>query len=65
MDFLKIAEGFGVRGYELAGAEDPQAVLKEAFGRKGPALIHAPIDVEEKVFPMVPPARREPGHDWR
>ncbi len=55
VDFLKIAEGFGVRGFELAGAEDPEAVLREAFSTRGPALIHAPIDVEEKVFPMVPP----------
>ena len=26
-----------------------------ALGTPGPCLIHAPIDVQEKVYPMVPP----------
>ena len=52
---LKIAAGFGVRGYDLGVAKDPDAMLRHAFSETGPCLIHAPIDASEKVFPMVPP----------
>ena len=55
VDFLKIAEGFGVPGYDLGTAKDPEAMLRHAFSESGPCLIHAPIDASEKVFPMVPP----------
>jgi len=55
VDFLKIAAGFGVRGYDLGVAKDPDAMLRHAFSETGPCLIHAPIDASEKVFPMVPP----------
>ena len=40
---------------DLNAAEDPQAALAEAIQRPGPCLIHALIDINEKVFPMVPP----------
>jgi len=45
----------------LAAADHPSAMLEEAICAPGPALIHAPIDVNEFVFPMVPPgaANRE------
>lgn len=55
VDFVKIAQGFGVRAFDLAGSSDPQAVLTQALNTPGPALIHAPIDVNAKVYPMVPP----------
>lgn len=61
VDFAQIAVGFGMPAYDLAAAEDPSAVLEQAIGCPGPCLIHAPIDVNEFVFPMVPPgaANRE------
>lgn len=55
VDFLRIAEGFGVKAFDLAESDDPSAVLARAFSRKGPCLIHAPVDVNENVYPMVPP----------
>jgi acetolactate synthase I/II/III large subunit len=55
MDFVRIAEGFGVRAFDLDGADDPYALLREALNCQGPCLIHVSIDVEQKVFPMVPP----------
>ena len=54
-DFIKIAAGFGMDTCDLNAAEDPQAALAEAIQRPGPCLIHALIDINEKVFPMVPP----------
>jgi acetolactate synthase-1/2/3 large subunit len=55
VDFSAIARGFGMTAYDLATAADPYATLARALGTPGPCLIHAPIDVQEKVYPMVPP----------
>ena len=55
VDFLTIARGFGMTAYDLATAADPFSTLAQALHTPGPCLIHAPIDVQEKVYPMVPP----------
>ncbi|MDP3538885.1 MAG: acetolactate synthase large subunit [Azonexus sp.] len=54
-DFVKIAQGFGIAAVDLDLATNPCAALMEAIARPGPCLIHASIDAEQKVFPMVPP----------
>ncbi|WP_341644238.1 acetolactate synthase large subunit [Thauera sp. SDU_THAU2] len=54
-DFVKIAEGFGVPALDLDQADDPRAALAKALGEPGPCLIHATIDREQFVYPMVPP----------
>jgi len=54
-DFCGIAEAFGVKAVRLGNSEDPTADLEAALLEKGPCLIHVPIDVNDKVFPMVPP----------
>ena len=54
-DFLKIAEGFGMRAVDLDPVPNPRAALAEALGTPGPCLIHATIDPNEFVYPMVPP----------
>ena len=55
VDFGLIARGFGWKVWDMAGAADPDAVLGEAMSHRGPALIHVPVDRDEKVWPMVPP----------
>lgn len=54
-DFIKVAQGFGIAAVDLDLAANPCAALMEAINRPGPCLIHASIDIEQKVFPMVPP----------
>ncbi|CAI08811.1 acetolactate synthase large subunit [Aromatoleum aromaticum] len=54
-DFLKIAEGFGIDGVDLDTVRNPRAALAQALNAPGPCLIHASIDCEEFVYPMVPP----------
>ena len=54
-DFLKIADGFGMRAVDLDPAPNPRATLAEAINTPGPCLIHATIDPNEFVYPMVPP----------
>jgi len=54
-DFVKIAEGFGIKAVDLDGCENPRAALAQALAAPGPCLIHASIDREQFVYPMVPP----------
>jgi acetolactate synthase I/II/III large subunit len=53
--FQKIAEGFGMRVFDLDTAEDPYLLLGGALSTQGPCLIHCSIDMQQKVFPIVPP----------
>src|SRR5262249_24435536 len=55
VDFNTIARGFGMTAYDLATAADPYATLACALSTPGPCLIHATIDTQEKLYPMVPP----------
>ena len=54
-DFVKVAQGFGIAAIDLDQAANPCAALMEAINRPGPCLIHASIEAEQKVYPMVPP----------
>jgi len=55
VDFMRIAEGFGVRAVDLSTSKNPLADLERALKREGPCLIHVPVAAEENVYPMVPP----------
>lgn len=54
-DFIKIAQGFGLETCDLNQANDPEHALTVALTCHGPCLIHADIDINAKVYPMVPP----------
>lgn len=54
-DFVKAAQALGISAVNLDTAANPCATLMEAISRPGPCLIHASIDAEQKVYPMVPP----------
>ena len=55
VDFVKIAEGFGMKAFDLNGSGNPEAELAKTLTEPGPVLIHASVDVNEMVYPMVPP----------
>jgi len=55
LDFTKIAEGFGIQSLDLDQVQNPRAALAQALAAPGPCLIHASIDREQFVYPMVPP----------
>jgi len=55
VDFLKIAEGFGVRALDLGKSRDPLADLERALLREGPCLVRVRVQAEDNVYPMVPP----------
>ena len=56
IDFAKIAEGFGIRGFRVEDPKECGRVLDEALAHPGPALVEALVDPNE---PLLPPKRVE------
>ena len=53
-DFVKLAEGFGARGYRAATPTEFKAAFADAMKQKGPSWIDCRIGKDEKVLPMIP-----------
>ena len=53
-DFVKLAEGFGLKGYRCTNLPEFQAAFADALKQKGPTWIECMIDKDEKVLPMIP-----------
>lgn len=56
-DFVKLSEGFGIKGMRVSKEEDVAETLKEAFDHDGPVLIDARVEKLDLVFPMVAPGK--------
>ncbi|MCS6823552.1 MAG: biosynthetic-type acetolactate synthase large subunit [Cytophagaceae bacterium] len=54
-DFVKLAEAFGVQAASAENADELRAAIAQAHAHKGPFLIHAKVEKEENVWPMVAP----------
>ncbi len=54
-DYVKLAEGFGAKGYHCENMEEFRAAMKDAMEQSGPSWIECCIDKDEKVLPMIPP----------
>jgi len=52
-DFIKIAEGFGVKGKQISKPEELSEGIAEMLAYDGPYLLHVLVEKEENVFPMV------------
>jgi acetolactate synthase-1/2/3 large subunit len=53
-DFTALAKAFGAEGYYANDLSQLENILKNMSGSV-PAVINCPIDMDEKVFPMIPP----------
>ncbi len=53
-NYVKVAEGFGCKGYSCRNAEEFKAALDDAMASGGPAWIECIVDREERVLPMIP-----------
>jgi len=53
-DFPALAKAFGAEGYQAADVPQLETALKNLSGAV-PAVINCTIDMNEKVFPMIPP----------
>src|SRR5690625_3173559 len=56
-DFVKLAEGFGIKGVVIDKEEGVPELLQKVFEYDGPVVVDARIDWKEKVFPMVAPGK--------
>lgn len=54
IDYVKIAEGFGLNALRVEGPEELEAKLKELMKTEGPALLDLPVLPEDKLVPPVP-----------
>ncbi len=55
IDYVKLAEAFGAKGYDVSTMEELDAVLDEVVSQEGPVLLNVNIDEDANVLPMVPP----------
>ena len=54
IDFVKLADAYGAKGFSTSKPGDVEKVIKAAFKEKGPVIMEFKIAREEKVLPMVP-----------
>ncbi len=54
-NYVKLAEGFGAKGYHCETMAQFRAAMAEALQNSGPSWIECCIDKDEKVLPMIPP----------
>jgi len=53
-DFVKIAEGYFIKGRKVEDRKDLEGAIKEMLEHKGPYLLEISVEKEDNVFPMVP-----------
>jgi acetolactate synthase-1/2/3 large subunit len=54
VDFVKVANAYGVEGIRVESADDVVPALKAAIDTDGPFVLDFRVEREENVFPMVP-----------
>lgn len=57
IDYVKLCEALGLVGYDLDDRADTEKVLKQALASGRPAVVNCNINIDHKVFPMVPPGK--------
>ena len=53
-DFIKIAEGFGVKGRKVVDPKEIDNAIAEMLAYDGPYVLHVMVEKEGNVFPMIP-----------
>lgn len=54
VDYVKIAEGFGLAAYRVEGPEELDRTLREAFKLDEPAFVEVLVEPEDRFVPPVP-----------
>lgn len=55
VDFVKLAEAYGIRAIKISNNSEVRDALKEALSMNEPVLIEFDINPDDKVMPMVAP----------
>jgi acetolactate synthase I/II/III large subunit len=56
-DFVKIAEGYGVKGRRILRRADLKPAIQEMLDHKGPYVLDVVVPYTEHVLPMIPAGR--------
>ena len=54
-NFIKIAEGYGIKGQTVDKRENLESAVDEMFATDGPYLLEVMVEKEGNVFPMITP----------
>ena len=54
VDYVKIAEGFGLKGFSVTSAREFEGILKQCLAEPGPKLIALKSSPEDELLPPVP-----------
>ena len=58
-DFVKLADAYGIKGFNLRRPGDVKRVIKAALAyNDGPCLINCEVEKTDNVFPMIPAGKR-------
>lgn len=57
VDYSKLAEAFGMKGFHVTSPNELENVLKESFDYEGPVLINVQVSEKENVYPMIAPGK--------
>ena len=57
VDFVKLAEAYGIDGYRVTTHEELLAVLKIIKDNKRPVVVDCILDHDENVYPIIPPGK--------
>jgi acetolactate synthase I/II/III large subunit len=55
--FVKLAEAYGIKGFEINSEAEAHLVLNEVLHDKEPVLLDFRIDGAENVYPMIAPGK--------
>ncbi|MFE8696926.1 acetolactate synthase large subunit [Cytobacillus sp. FJAT-53684] len=55
--FVKLAEAYGIKGYEINTAEEAEVLFEEVLNSREPVLLDIRIDPDENVYPMIAPGK--------
>ncbi|MGA9226531.1 MAG: acetolactate synthase large subunit [Mesobacillus sp.] len=55
--FVKLAEAYGIKGYQINSEAEAQSVLDEVLNNSEPVLLDFRVDADENVYPMIAPGK--------
>ncbi|MEH7442374.1 acetolactate synthase large subunit [Bacillus sp. JJ1122] len=55
--FVKLAEAYGIKGYQINSEAEAHGVLDEVLNNSEPVLLDFRVDADENVYPMIAPGK--------
>ncbi|WP_445489624.1 acetolactate synthase large subunit [Niallia sp. 03133] len=55
--FVKLADAYGIKGYQISSEEEAESILDEALAIREPVLLEFRLDPNENVYPMIAPGK--------